>query len=74
MAMQYTLSPEPSDRLFLRDCAPGDRPRPTHPEDGTCSVIGIIGGADGPTAVVTGADAQSGLDSPSPRPPHTPPR
>ena len=61
MAMQYTLSPEASDRLFLRDCAPGDRPRPTHPEDGTCSVIGIIGGADGPTAVVTGADAQSGL-------------
>ena len=61
MTMQYTLSPEPSDRLFLRDCAPGDRPRLTHPEDSACSAIGIIGGADGPTAVVTGADAQSGL-------------
>ena len=61
MTMQYTLSPEPSDRLFLRDCEPSDRPRPTDPGDGACSMIGIIGGADGPTAVVTGADAQSGL-------------
>ena len=61
VTMQYTISPEPSDRLFLLDCEPGDRPRPMDPEDSARSAIGIIGGADGPTAIVTGEDAQHGL-------------
>ena len=64
--MSYTLAPDITGRGFLvQDCAEGDRPRrkasaadSSAPQASGCAAtIGIIGGADGPTAVVVGADA-----------------
>ena len=62
-AMYYTVHPEnPDDKLTVEDCVKGDRPRekqktaspypyaPTATDD--VAVIGIIGGADGPTALI----------------------
>ncbi|MEG2014035.1 MAG: hypothetical protein RR063_12700, partial [Anaerovoracaceae bacterium] len=45
----------PIGKLILQDCAPGDRPRRKHtdplaPEMTSDCCIGVIGGADGPTA------------------------
>lgn len=67
-AMIYTLSPDISGMNFmLSDCAEGDRPRfkKTNPNEfapvAVCSAaIGIIGGADGPTAILmsNGSDAK----------------
>lgn len=59
LAMQYTLSPAlPENTLSVRDCAQGDRPREKAPAAWAPTArayaavsIGIIGGADGPTAV-----------------------
>ncbi len=60
-AMSYVIEPElPRNELTVRDCAQGDSPRfkPKPAGDGfvyrptaTCSV-GIIGGADGPAAII----------------------
>lgn len=54
-SMSYSVSPEiEGGRLFLRDCAPSDSPRARKKKQELSSeaaVIGIIGGADGPTAV-----------------------
>jgi len=59
-AMSFTLTPDlPRGALQVQDCARGDRPRrkpkpgfaPTAVND---AVVGIIGGADGPTALVYG--------------------
>lgn len=61
--MSYTIVPELPDGLMtIADCADGDRPRqkprdpngfePTAVHD--AAVIGIIGGADGPTAILYG--------------------
>lgn len=59
--MSYTLSPDLPDRFFtVTDCIQSDRPRqkltePNAPQaaDDVCCV-GVIGSADGPTAVVFG--------------------
>ena len=58
-AMSYTLSPEPDSDISICDCAEGDKPLEIAPcsdryapearNDMAC--IGIIGGADGPTAI-----------------------
>lgn len=53
-AMTYTLSPDLSGRHFmLQDCDRGDTPRYKTGDQASTSAasIGIIGGADGPTAV-----------------------
>lgn len=53
-AMAYTLSPDLSgQRFMLRDCAPGNTPRyrTDTPAVSSTAGIGIIGGADGPTAI-----------------------
>lgn len=64
-AMSYTLSPDLTDTdLSVSDADPGDPPREKRPaENGfgptaVCSagVIGVIGGADGPTAVISGKE------------------
>ena len=68
--MHYTLTPEPAEPLLLFDCAGNDEP-PAPPSrvassplssEGASSV-GIIGGADGPTAIL--------LKPPSPGRMHT---
>ena len=66
--MSYTVTLElPDGAMTLADCGDGDRPRqaPCAPDQPKATSYvagsGFIGGADGPTAVVTGADAQSGL-------------
>ncbi len=61
--MSYTLEPElPGRSYFLRDLAQGDEPRIRKTQlsnrveiGGEAAAIGIIGGADGPTAVFIGA-------------------
>ena len=65
IAMSYTITPEPPDALLeIADCADGDRPRqapvtPGQPTATSCSmVMGIIGGADGPTTILCGQDRQ----------------
>ena len=54
MLMEYTLTPEPEDRVTLTDCARSDQPLEIMPDGaptaGGC--FGIIGGEDGPTAIV----------------------
>lgn len=68
MAMTYTLSPEmPDGVLELSDCAESDQPRREPPAPGLptatsdVAVIGIIGGADGPTSIVPGQTASEKL-------------
>jgi len=60
-AMSYSLSPDLPNRSFmLRDTAEGDNPRIKTPKSseivdtpfGPAASIGIIGGADGPTAII----------------------
>lgn len=68
-AMSYTLSPKPDDDILIRDCADGDKPleiapitnhfAPEAQNDIVC--VGIIGGADGPTAILCGDSKQEGL-------------
>lgn len=60
-AMQYTISPSLDETILVCDCDEGDRPLRIAPEQGTgptadadAAVIGIIGGADGPTALLFG--------------------
>lgn len=62
-AMTYALSPDiPGQNYMLRDCAAGDSPRHKKPAGffpaASVAVIGIIGGADGPTALFIGAPAK----------------
>ena len=63
VAMSYTITPElPDGVMDIVDCDDGDRPRqaptaPDQPAAASCAmVVGIIGGADGLTTVVGGAD------------------
>lgn len=58
--MTYTLSPELSDRDFsVKDVCRSDAPRRKPTADGYGAVsIGIIGGADGPTAVFISAKGE----------------
>ena len=68
-AMSYTLSPEPDSDISICDCAEGDKPLEIAPcsdryapearNDMAC--IGIIGGADGPTAIVCGGSSKEKL-------------
>ena len=65
-AISYTLTPEPPENsIFVEDCAEGDHPRQVTrkadfyaPEARNGFCVGIIGGADGPTAIVVGGGAQ----------------
>lgn len=64
--MRYTLSPEASERITVSDCDDSDKPLEIMPDhdsfapsaSSNAACIGIIGGADGPTAVVFGASSQ----------------
>ncbi len=62
--MVYTTTPEmESGTMTIMDCAEGDRPRqkkhdPYHPV--AVASIGIIGGADGPTAIIYGNSSEQG--------------
>ena len=68
-AISYTLTPEPPENLIsVEDCAESDRPRqikretaPFAPEAQNDFCVGIIGGADGPVAIVTGGTAHGKL-------------
>lgn len=68
IAMDYTLSPEPEEEIMILDCGESDRPMARSQvgkparfiPDNTCC-IGIIGGADGPTALVFGGSSQGKL-------------
>ncbi|GAB6084785.1 hypothetical protein JCM11672_00560 [Alkaliphilus crotonatoxidans] len=65
--MSYTISPDFPDRSFMiTDCARGDRPRqkyadPKAPQATDDVCIGIIGRADGPTAIVLDGGNQGKL-------------
>lgn len=66
--MSYTIAPEiPDNELTICDCVDSDRPRrrnndPFAPEESSSAIaIGIIGGADGPTAITFGGDRQGKL-------------
>jgi len=51
-AMTYTLNPDLSRQCFMiQDCAQSDQPQRKKQEASTATAIGIIGGADGPTAI-----------------------
>ncbi len=69
MAMTYTISPPlPDGALSVCDCLDSDRPRPRqdglHKTDAaSAAAIGIIGGADGPTALIFGGSEQGKLQS-----------
>ena len=68
-AMSYTLSPKPDDDILIRDSADGDKPleiapitnhfAPEAQNDIVC--VGIIGGADEPTAILYGDSKQENL-------------
>ena len=69
-AMTYTLTPDVDHRNFmLQDCSEGDAPRRRQAESNAfaptaaCSVgvIGFIGGASGPTALVAGGNVPEKL-------------
>ena len=68
-AISYTLTPEPPEHsIFVEDCAESDRPRQVKretasfaPEAQNDFCFGIIGGTDGPVAIVAGEAAQGKL-------------
>ena len=68
-AISFTLTPEPPENsIFVEDCAESDRPRQVRretasfaPEAQNDFCFGIIGGADGPTAIVVGEAGQGKL-------------
>jgi hypothetical protein len=68
-AISFTLTPEPPEHsIFAEDCAENDRPRQVRretasfaPEAQNDFCFGIIGGADGPVAIVAGEAAQGKL-------------
>lgn len=61
--MSYRITPELPDEAFnVYDCVESDRPRqkkenPFEPEATGSAAVGIIGGADGPTAVFMGGSS-----------------
>ena len=66
LAMSYSLEPDISGRGFMiQDCAEGDRPRQKKRDPNefapvafvSAAVIGVIGGTDGPTAIIAGQSA-----------------
>ena len=68
-AISFTLTPEPPENsIFVEDCVENDRPRQVKretasfaPEAQNDFCVGIIGGADGPVAIVVGEAAQGKL-------------
>ncbi len=63
VVLEYTLSPEPEESVRIRDLGEGDRPVPREgaeagDEPTECAAIAIIGGADGPTVLVTDGRGQ----------------
>lgn len=68
-AMSYTLFPEAPASVTVSDCDEGDKPLVISPSDDPFSpaavndaaCIGIIGGADGPTALVFGGNSRGKL-------------
>lgn len=68
-AIGFTLTPEPPENsIFVEDCVENDRPRQVRretasfaPEAQNDFCFGIIGGADGPVAIVAGEAAQGKL-------------
>ena len=67
--MTYTITPEASGRITVSDCAESDKPLEVMPAEdffeptvrGDTACIGIIGGADGPTAIAFGGSSQGEL-------------
>ena len=63
-AMQYTLSPETMARIAVSDCDEGDKPLEIWSDADAVAppvsgaAVCVIGGADGPTALVVGTGAQ----------------
>lgn len=64
LAMSYTLEPDITGRGFMiRDCADGDRPKLKNRDPNMAYVpaavasVGVIGGTDGPTAIIMGQNA-----------------
>lgn len=61
-AMSYSIEPDITGRGFMiQDCAEGDRPRQKkrdinafEPVAFSAATVGVIGGADGPTAIIMG--------------------
>ena len=69
-AMSYMLTPDTSEQIIISDCDSGDQPveAAPPPEDGcaplaiNCAAfVGIIGGADGPTAIAMGRRTKNNL-------------
>lgn len=68
-SMGYTLTPETEEEILIDDCEEGDQPIVTAPPNVGCAplavncaaVMGIIGGADGPTAIALGSRSQGKL-------------
>lgn len=65
MVMTYTLSPETAEDISIFDCDEGDKPREIEdslsPASHSACSVGIIGGADGPTAIIFGKSSQRKL-------------
>ena len=66
IAMSYTLSSESDERITISDCDEGDKPLKIAAIEEhfspTCTAsIGIIGGADGPTAIMFGRSSHGKL-------------
>lgn len=65
--MSYTLSPSLPDGAFtVTDCAHSDQPRQkrtdlNEPQALSSAIVGVIGGADGPTAIIFGGSSQGKL-------------
>lgn len=67
-AVSFTLSPETAEFITISDCDDGDKPVKIAPSDdlfspsaANAACIGIIGGADGPTAIGFGGSKQGKL-------------
>ncbi len=67
--MSYTISPQDGESITVSDCDDGDNPRmiaesehmPSPSATGDAACIGVIGGADGPTAIIFGGSSQGRL-------------
>lgn len=79
IAMSCAITPElPQGVLTIRDCMESDAPRPKpgdarHPEFVGAACIGIIGGADGPTAIILGNSSKGTLQAACSAPRFAPP-
>lgn len=68
VVMSYTLMPESVEGIIIQDCNDSDKPLEIAPADvpflptakSEVACIGIIGGSDGPTAMVVGGNKREG--------------